>query len=373
MVEHDGHVGQVLAKLKELGLEENTTTGGSKSMTSKAHVHDPKVDDPSAYTHKFVQANGIRIHYVEEGTGPLVILLHGVPFLWYLWRHQIRPLAAAGYRVVVPDLRGYGQTDGPQAKDMTLLVGDVVGLMQALGETSAVIIGQDGGTLIGHACLQMRLDLFRGLFMMCTPPAARGAVKPSLAAKGTYKDLVFYQGYVLRPGTMEQLDVHDFLKGIYYSTSGAVTESERWRWVWTKDKTFTDTYTVPKALPPHLSQQALDYYVSEFTRAGLRPAFDIYAALGDRNWEVTSFLEGVVIRQPAVFVTGALDPSVMPNYGIDRQGPVLAALPKLYSNLEMFKPIPGVGHTPPEEAPQLVTEMLLKFLAKLPPAGAAAQ
>ena len=82
-------------------------------------------DDPQGFTHRFASVNGIRLHYVDEGQGPLVVLLHGFPFLWYLWRHQIRSLAAAGYRVVAPDQRGYGQTDCPavvDAYDVTHLV-----------------------------------------------------------------------------------------------------------------------------------------------------------------------------------------------------------------------------------------------------------
>lgn len=87
------------------------------------------------------------MHYVEEGHGPLVLLLYGYPFLWYLWRHQIRALAAAGYRAVAPDQRGYGQTDAPEpveAYDITHLVGDVVGLINALCETSAVVVDRTG-------------------------------------------------------------------------------------------------------------------------------------------------------------------------------------------------------------------------------------
>lgn len=334
-------------------------------------MRDPKLDDPSAYEHRFVEANGIRIHYVEEGTGPLVVLLHGFPFLWYLWRNQIRPLAAAGYRVVVPDLRGYGQTDGPQAKDMTEMVGDVVGLMGALDEKSAVLVGQDAGTVIGHHCMLMRPDLFSGFFMMCSPPSRRAPVKPSSAVaalKSAYPDLVFYSEYLQQPGTAEGLDLHDFLSGVFYSTSGACTEGERWRWAWTKEEGFADTFTVPATLPAHLSREALDYYVSEYARSGLRAAVGVYAATGDRNWEVTSFLEGAVVQKPAVFLYGSADPSLMPNHGIDRQGPQMAGLPEIYLDLELVE-LSGVGHTPPEEAAQAVNELLLKFLASLETKG----
>ena len=68
-----------------------------------------------AFNHRFIDSNGIKMHVVEQGEGPLVILCHGFPELWYSWRHQIEPLASAGFRVVAPDQRGYGQTDKPEA------------------------------------------------------------------------------------------------------------------------------------------------------------------------------------------------------------------------------------------------------------------
>ena len=127
---------------------------------------EKNVDDPQAFDHRFAAVNGIRLHYVEEGQGPLVMLLHGYPFLWYLWRHQIKVLAAAGYRVVALDQRGYGQSDCPEdvdAYDITHLVGDVVGLMKALDSDSAVLVGQDWGSPVAYHTALMRPDLVRGV------------------------------------------------------------------------------------------------------------------------------------------------------------------------------------------------------------------
>src|SRR5215472_16527555 len=98
--------------------------------------------------HKFVETNGIRMHYVEQGAGPLVVLCHGWPESWYSWRHQIPALAAAGFRVVAPDQRGYGQTDAPapiESYNVLNLVGDIVGLVNSLGVESAAIAGHDWG------------------------------------------------------------------------------------------------------------------------------------------------------------------------------------------------------------------------------------
>ena len=97
-------------------------------------------------THRNVETNGIRMHLAEAGAGPLVVLCHGFPESWYSWRHQLPALAAAGFRAVAPDMRGYGGTDRPEAIDQyTLfhLVGDMVGLLDALGAEQAVIAGHD--------------------------------------------------------------------------------------------------------------------------------------------------------------------------------------------------------------------------------------
>src|SRR5436190_13549193 len=100
----------------------------------RAALRQVDADNPDAFRHCFAEVNGIRMHFIDEGKGPLVILLHGFPYLWYMWRRQIGALVDAGYRVVVPDQRGFGQTDRPEAieaYDMTQSVGDMVGLMAA--------------------------------------------------------------------------------------------------------------------------------------------------------------------------------------------------------------------------------------------------
>jgi len=101
--------------------------------------------------HRVINTNGINMHIAEQGRGPLVILCHGFPELWYSWRHQLPALAEAGYHVIAPDQRGYGQTDCPDAIDaytLLHLTGDMVGLVQALGAERAVIIGHDWGAQV---------------------------------------------------------------------------------------------------------------------------------------------------------------------------------------------------------------------------------
>ena len=101
-----------------------------------------------AVAHRTVEANGIHLHIAEQGEGPLVLLCHGFPECWYSWRHQFAALSAAGFHAVAPDMRGYGRSDRPEAIDQyTLLhiVGDMVGVLDALGAEQAVIAGHDAG------------------------------------------------------------------------------------------------------------------------------------------------------------------------------------------------------------------------------------
>ena len=121
------------------------------------------------------------------------------------------------------------------------------------------------------------------------------------------------------------------------------------------------TYTVPETLPPHLSQQALDYYVSEFTRNGVQPANKWYAAI-DAGWAHTSFLDGATVRQPALFLTGERDPSARPVFGIDRQSAAFNSLRTNFRDLRDIIVMPGVGHEPPEERPEEINAIVLRFL-----------
>jgi pimeloyl-ACP methyl ester carboxylesterase len=126
----------------------------------------------------FANTNGIKMHYVEQGSGPLVVLCHGWPESWYSWRHQLLALAAAGFRVVAPDQRGFGQTDKPEAIEtynMLNLVGDIVGLVNALDEESAVVVGHDWGSRVAWNCALMRNDLFRGLGLLSDPSSELAA------------------------------------------------------------------------------------------------------------------------------------------------------------------------------------------------------
>ncbi|WP_256735000.1 alpha/beta hydrolase [Variovorax sp. dw_954] len=324
-------------------------------------------DDPGAFNHCFAEVNGIRMHYVDEGQGPLVILLHGFPYLWYMWRRQILALAEAGYRVVAPDLRGYGQSDRPdavEAHDVSQHVGDVVGLMAALGEASATVVGHDVGASVAQSAAMMRPDLFHSLVMLSTPLPPRGRIRPTIGLREMAKGRMHHHLYFLALGNPDRelaSDTRKTLRSIYYSVSGSAVGADRWRVFFEPGESILDAFTDPKEFPSWLSARAIDYYVDEYTRTGFTGTLNFYRCR-DRNWEITSFLDGAVIRQPSMFIGGGADPSLEPVEFRGRYDQLDAYLPGLQKKVLL----PGVGHGAAEERPDQVNELLLGFLAQHP-------
>src|SRR6516162_1884533 len=136
----------------------------------------------SGVAHRTLVSNGIHLHFAEQGEGPLVVLCHGFPESWYSWRHQLPALSAAGFHAVAVDMRGYGQSDRPEAVDQyTLLhlVGDMVGLLDALGAEQAVIAGHDWGAPVAWHAALLRPDRFRAVIGLSVPYRPRGQVRPT--------------------------------------------------------------------------------------------------------------------------------------------------------------------------------------------------
>src|SRR5437773_4502508 len=175
--------------------------------------------------HRTIDTNGIRMHIAEQGTGPLVVLCHGFPESWYSWRHQLAALADAGFHAVAPDMRGYGQTDRPAEIDQyTLLhlVGDIVGLLDALGEPSAVIAGHDWGAPVAWHAALLRPDRFRAVIGLSVPFRPRGSVRPTTVMPRT-DDAIFYQLYFQTPGVAEaelERDPRSAIRRVLYWGSG---------------------------------------------------------------------------------------------------------------------------------------------------------
>lgn len=169
---------------------------GGLGATAIGAICQPKsaLTQPAAgFTHRTINTNGIRLHVVEQGEGPLVLMCHGFPESWYSWRHQLAALSAAGFRAVAADMRGYGQSERPESIDQyTLLhlVGDMVGLLDALGVRQAVIAGHNWGAVVAWYAALLRPDRFRAVIALSLPYLPRSTVAPT-SAMPRRKDSIF--------------------------------------------------------------------------------------------------------------------------------------------------------------------------------------
>ena len=184
------------------------------------------------FQHGQVEANGISIHTVSAGEGPLVVFCHGFPESWYSWRHQLPVVAAAGFRAVAMDMRGYGATSAPAdvgAYTLSHLVGDVVGVVNALGADQAVVVGHDWGAPVAWYSALMRPDLFRAVAALSVPYIPPIALPEGLTMTGLMAanagDQDYYRLYFQEPGVAEadlEADVDRSVRGFLYSISGDI-------------------------------------------------------------------------------------------------------------------------------------------------------
>jgi pimeloyl-ACP methyl ester carboxylesterase len=317
--------------------------------------------------HRIVEANGIRLHVSEEGEGPLVVLLHGFPECWYSWRHQFTPLAAAGYRVVAPDQRGYGGSDRPdpvEAYSMLHLAGDVIGLVHALGEERAVVVGHDWGAPVAWHTALLRPDVVRGVAGLSVPPPTRGD-QPPLGLMRRLYDGRFYWNYFETPGVADAefaLDVRGTLRRFLYGASGDNPANDPpGQPLVPPGSGFLDLLSEPKELPGWLDEADLDVFAASFTESGFTGGLNWYRNI-DRNWELTAPWDGAQLQVPALYMAGDRD-LVVAFPGMDRQ---LPALPQLFPTLTREPVIlPGCGHWTQQERPDEVNAALLDFLRSL--------
>jgi len=312
-------------------------------------------------THRTVDTNGIRMHVAEQGTGPLVILCHGFPESWYSWRHQIAALAAAGFHAVAADMRGYGQTDAPaeiEAYTLLHLVGDMVGLVGALGEKSAVIAGHDWGAPVAWHAALLRADVFRAVIGLSVPYRPRGAVRPTSVMPKT-DEAMFYQLHFQTPGVAEaelERDVRSTMRRLAYSGSGDALEQRNIAMV-PRSGGFLAQTTDPDTLPPWLTAADVEFYAGEFSRTGFRGGLNWYRNI-DRNWELLAPFAGAVVTVPALYVAGDRDLVVR-----------FPGMEQLIANLSTFVPrlrrtimLPGCGHWTQQERAREVNDAMLEFL-----------
>lgn len=294
---------------------------------------------PGPWRHRTVSANGTRFHVAEAGDGPLVLLLHGFPEFWWAWRHQLPALAAAGYRVAAPDLRGYGASDKPpRGYDLPTLADDMSGLVRALGEANAVVVGHGWGGLGAWTAAALHAKAVNRLVAVSAPhplrfKAALGRMPHSVRA--VRHELVFQVPWLGE----RRLGAHD----------GALVRAllREWSYGDWPEPEVARRYAEAMQVP-HAAHSALEYH-RWLGRSTVRPDG---VRFGRR-------LRRLPVRVPTLVLHGARDPLVHPGAAASSAQHVEAPY--------RWRLIDGAGHFPHEESPQAVTDAILTWLKDAEP------
>jgi pimeloyl-ACP methyl ester carboxylesterase len=290
---------------------------------------------PGPWTHRDISANGVRLHAAEAGDGPLVLLLHGFPQFWWTWRSQLTALADAGFRVVAPDLRGYGASDKPpRGYDLPTLSADVAALVRALGERDAVVVGHDWGGLLGWTMAALHPRAVRRLVVlsMAHPRLLRAGMTDK-DQRRAFRHALTFQVPRLPERRLTRVDddpVADLM--------------QRWagpEWTRTSDfATAVDRYRSAARIP-QAAYGAMEYY-RWAGRSQLRPDGLRYARR-----------MAAPITAPTLQLHGTLDTCVLPATARGSGRYVAGAYE--------YRELDGVGHFPHEEAPDTVTRAIVEW------------
>lgn len=318
-----------------------------------------------------IQTRTINMSVLDAGKGPLVLLCHGFPETKYSWRHQITSLASAGYRAVAPDMRGYGKTDAPEREDQYTVfhaVGDLVALLDALGESEAVVVGHDWGATVAWQAVLLRPDRFRGVVALSVPMMGLSPVPPSKIFPRNDKAL-FYTLYFQEPQVAEaefSRDVSLTLRKLICAASGeagprkAGDATPNPFGMVQRSMGLLASLPDPVQLPAWLPSQDFDRLVREFQASGFTGGLNYYRNL-DRNWELHHATAGQAVSVPALFMVGERDTGL----SIPGMDQIIGAMPTLVSKLQGSHIIPGAGHWLQQERPTEVSELITRFLKQL--------
>ena len=299
------------------------------------------------------------------GSGPLVILVHGWPELWYSWRHQIEPIASAGYRVVAPDVRGYGKSDKPNPVDayaMQPLMDDIVGIIDACGEERAILVGHDWGAPIVWNTAALHGSRVTAVAGLSVPYRSRPSVPLIELWNNIYEGRFFYQVYFQKEGIAEaelERDVRLSLRKIYFSISGDAPSLDSWvnR---SATATLLEGFVDPPVFPDWLTGKDLDYFVENFTAGGFRGPLNRYRN-SEKDFHDLPLMGVARVKQPSCFIAGSKD--VVRSFVPGRDG--YAKVDELCDDMRICRIVEGVGHWVQQEAPREVNNALLEFLNTL--------
>lgn len=313
---------------------------------------------------QYIQTNGVTLRTVVKGEGPLVILLHGWPEFWHLWRHQIDPIVAVGYKVAVPDQRGYAGSGAPEAiedYDILNLTADVAGIADALGYDDFIVIGQDWGCIVAWHTALLYPDRVSAVMGVSVPYLGRPESPDSIINPPGLDGKYWYIRKFQQPDAELGPEAHPeaTLRMVYYALSA---DSPAGTWMsqtsYPESSSMAEMFDVPAELPDWLSQEDLDYHVAEFKRNGFRGGINWYRNL-ERNWALTPQLANARFTQPAHFIAGAEDDVLLyvPDWA--------ELMPSHFEDLRRVNLIEGAGHWLMLEKPQETTDEILLFLTSI--------
>ena len=315
-----------------------------------------------------VPTNGIRLRAAVAGQGPLVLMVHGFPEGWYSWRHQIGPVAEAGFTACAIDVRGYGGSDKPPAVadyGLERITADVAGVIEALSpDGTAVLVGHDWGAPIVWNTALARPERVRAVAGLSGPWTGipKGNSLDAVHAAFTAKGRFFYQVYFQDEGAAEaelEADVRASLRKFYYALSGDAPDG-----TWPKNKPhgakLLDGLPDPDPFPAWLSRADEDHFVAEFRNSGFRGPLNRYRN-HHRDFAWQQQFRDRQIAQPALFIGGERDLALRMLPGVD---PVALMAPHL-PGLRGAHLLPGIGHWTQQEAPEAVNRLLLEWLRGL--------
>jgi pimeloyl-ACP methyl ester carboxylesterase len=314
-------------------------------------------------THRRLKTNGIELHVAEAGSGPLVLMVHGWPESWYSWRHQLPALADAGFHAVAVDVRGYGDSDKPPRVEdyaMKQMVADYVGVLDALGEDKAVIVGHDWGAPMAWTSAVLHPERYRAVAGLSVPFSARPERPPVETMRFMFKDTFFYIVYFQDEGIAEkelEADPRRSMRLILYGASGDAPPAPGFAGK-SKDLGLLDGMTDPATLPAWLTEADIDYFAGEFKKAGFRGGINRYRNM-DRDWHELPQLAGARITQPSLFIAGEKD-------GVIAMNPAsIDVMKAACDDMRGVVLIPGCGHWTQQERPRETNEALIAFLKGL--------